>query len=63
MKTYWVIVTPLALEHIQRITDYIADFLQAPDTALRWLDKAEHVCIGFAAEEYGKDPGLTNVSL
>ena len=42
MKTYRVIVTPLALEHIQRITDYIADLLQAPDTALRWLDKTEH---------------------
>ena len=41
MKTYRVIVTPLALEHIQRITDYIADSLQAPDTALRWLDKTE----------------------
>lgn len=41
MKTYRVIVTPLALDHIQRITDYIADSLQAPDTALRWLDKTE----------------------
>ena len=41
MKTYRIIVTPLALEHIQRITDYIADSLQVPDTALRWLDKAE----------------------
>ena len=41
MKTYRVIVTPLALEHIRRITDYIADSLQAPDTALRWLDKTE----------------------
>jgi toxin ParE1/3/4 len=41
MKTYRVIVTPLALEHIQRITDYIADSLHAPDTALRWLDKTE----------------------
>ena len=41
MKTYQVILTPLALEHIQRITDYIAESLQAPDTALRWLDKTE----------------------
>ena len=41
MKTYRITVTPLALEHIQRITDYIADSLQAPDTALRWLDKTE----------------------
>ena len=41
MKTYRVIVTPLALEHIQRITDYIADSLHAPETALRWLDRAE----------------------
>ncbi len=41
MKTYRVIVTPLALEHLQRIADYIAVSLQAPDTALRWLDKAE----------------------
>lgn len=41
MKTYRVIVTPLALEHLQRIADYIADSFQAADTALRWLDKAE----------------------
>ena len=41
MKAYRVIVTPLALEHIQRIRDYIANSLQAPVTALRWLDKAE----------------------
>ena len=41
MKTYQVILTPLALEHIQRITDYIAESLQAPDTALRWLDRTE----------------------
>ena len=41
MMTYRVIVTPLALEHMQRIADYIADSLQAPDTALRWLDKTE----------------------
>ena len=41
MKTYRVIVTPLALEHMQRIADYIADSLQAPDTALGWLDKTE----------------------
>ena len=41
MKTYQVIVTPLALEHIRRITDYIADSLHAPETALRWLDQTE----------------------
>ena len=41
MNTYRVIMTPLALAHIQSITDYIADSLQAPDTALRWLDKTE----------------------
>ena len=41
MNTYRVIVTPLALEHIQRITDYIADSLQSLGTALRWLDRTE----------------------
>ena len=41
MKTYRVIVTPLALEHLERIADYIAASLQAPDTALRWLDRVE----------------------
>ena len=46
MKTYQVILTPLALEHIQRITDYIAESLQAPDTALRWLDRTGHCFAG-----------------
>ena len=41
MKMYRVIVTPLALDHIQRIADYITNSLQAPDAALRWLDKTE----------------------
>ena len=41
MNKYRIILTPLALEHLQRISDYIAYELQAPETALRWLDSTE----------------------
>lgn len=41
MKPYRIIVTPLAYEHLKDAVNYIRDTLQAPDTALRWLDRME----------------------
>ncbi len=41
MKSYRIILTPLANEHLRSITEYISYTLQAPDTALRWLDRME----------------------
>ena len=41
MSKYKIILTPLALEHLQRIADYITNTFQAPDIALRWLDRME----------------------
>ena len=41
MNKYKVILTPLALEHLQRIAEYITNSFQAPGIALRWLDRME----------------------
>ncbi len=41
MKNYEIILTPLANENLWDITEYIANTLQAPGTALQWLDRME----------------------
>lgn len=42
MNRYEIIVTPLAFSHLQSITNYIANTLQAPETAEKWLDRTEN---------------------